>query len=262
MEGEKMKVCIMDSDSIIFYVCHQKKEEPEKSLEEIKQKLDLWLLDIFGKTYSTHYIMYLTEGLSFRKEIFTEYKANRKDKEKPKYFNEIKEYLKEKYKASSYPKLEADDLCVITKNYFQKEEDKTALYKESNPWEVFISSPDKDLLNLEGEHYDYRKGEWKFTTDDEALYYLFGSMLWGDSGDNVKGIPGVGVKGVEKIFKDIEIQDVPLVVLQVYIQQYGESLGIENYYKTYKALKILNHHEEFEKNIPNPVLINYENHTE
>ena len=248
-----MKICLLDADSLIFYVCHNKKDEAEKSLEEVKQKLDTWLLDIFGKTYSTHYIMYLTEGVSFRKEIFTEYKSNRKG-DKPNYFKEVKQYLRDKYSAVSYPGLEADDLCLITKNYFQRE-DLTKLFKD---FEVFMSTPDKDILNLEGEHYNYRTGEWKYTIKDEALHFFWGSLIIGDPGDGVQGLKGQGKAAVKGVFEDLEPNEYYLAVLKSYIEFYGEYKGIQEYYKSYFALKILETHEEFEKVIPEPVLIKWE----
>ncbi len=254
-----MKINILDADSLIFYVCHNKKDEPESTLDEIKDKLDKWLLDIFGKTYSTHYIMYLTEGKSFRSEVFKEYKANRVGREKPKYFNEVKQYLKDKYKAISYPGLEADDLYLISM-YMNPIEFRDLIPTEAlkgMSLEVFMCVLDKDLLNLEGEHYNYKSGEWKYTTQEEALYYFWGSMIIGDSGDGIIGLKGYGKKKVEEVFNEFTSNEYPFLVLKMYMEYYGEYLGIQEYHSTYKALKILDTHKEFEQNIGLPIEIEW-----
>ena len=247
-----MKLCILDADSLLFYCVHNKKDEPEKSFDEIKSKLDTWLLDIFNKTYSTHYYMYLTSSKSFRANEYPEYKAHRKA-ERPNYFKELKEYMVQNYSGISYPELEADDLCLITYKMHTK-----ALAEGD---EVFISSPDKDLLKLEGEHYNYAKDIWSTNTEDDAKYHFWESMITGDSADGVQGIHGKGKKFVEKLFENTTSKDLPGVVFSAYTTILGTDEGIHEFYKSYKMLKILDTHEEFQKSIPEPFEIKREQST-
>ncbi len=60
------RVNLVDSDSLLYICCYNKKDEPEKTLEEVKSKMDLFIQDIFNKTQSTHYLLFLTLTRSFR----------------------------------------------------------------------------------------------------------------------------------------------------------------------------------------------------
>lgn len=243
-----MKINIIDADSILYIVCHQKKDDPELTLEQCKLRTDEFLTSIFNLTESTHYVLYLTVGPSFRLYYYPEYKANRKGREKPKFLDQIKDYLVTKYQAKYYHELESDDCCVITRFRYMKE------YPDAT---VFISTPDKDLLNLVGTQYDYKKNVWVETNYGRALEYFWTSMITGDTSDNVKGIPGMGIKGAEKLFKE-PTATLPALVLGEYMSAWAEQDAIEEFYSTYKALKILTEHEEFEQFIISPIEIKHE----
>lgn len=243
-----MKINIIDGDSILYIVCHQKKDDPELTLEQCKLRTDEFLTSIFTLTESTHYVIYLTVGSSFRVKYYPDYKANRIGKEKPQFFDQIKDYLVTKYHAKYFHELESDDCCVITRFRYMKD------YPNAT---VFISTPDKDLLNLIGTQYDYKKNVWVETNYGQAFEYFWTSMITGDSSDNIKGIPKMGIKGAEKLFKESTIA-LPMVVLSEYMNTWTEQDAIEEFYSTYKALKILTEHEEFEKHIITPIEIKHE----
>lgn len=253
-EGESVpgvkRVCLLDADSIIYICTHNKKGEPEKTLEEVKNKLDAYVQDIFLKTESTHYLIFLTLTTSFRKNYYTEYKSNRKGREKPKYFTEITNYLLDKYKAVWYNELEADDLCLITRNYFDKDGGDPEKALPS-----FISSPDKDMLMLPGTHYNYKKDEWVETSEEEAYKFFWTSMLTGDSSDGIKGIPKMGPVGAQKILEGLSEQEYPTGVFDTYLSYMQIEQGIEAFYNNYKALKILDYHPDYEAVIPEPIEI-------
>ncbi len=248
-----MRINIVDADSITFIVCHQKKDEEPLTLEKCKERTDQFLGSLFKVTESTHYILYLTVGQSFRVKHYPEYKANRKGRELPQFFSEIKEYLITKYKAQYYHELEADDLCLITRNYLKRK------YPDA---EIFISSPDKDMLNLEGTQYDYKHNVWKETPKEEDEWYFWTSMITGDTADNVKGIPKMGPKGAEELFEEHLGLGLPLIVLGEYIDRMGCNEGIEAFYSTYKALKVLESYYVFEIGIINPIEVLQELKTE
>lgn len=270
--GEVRKICLLDCDSVVWIVTHNKKGEPEKTLEEVKQKLDSFIQDIFSKTQSTHYIIFLTLTRSFRKNYYTQYKDNRKGREKPKYFTEITNYLLEKYKAVWYNELESDDLCLITREYlnnycerqqecklFTSEDDptvKSCKEKCQYPDFAFIASPDKDMLYLEGTHYNYKTGNWIDTTKEEAHKFFWTSMIVGDGSDNIKGIPKSGPKAAE-VLLGLDCINYPSVVFNKYINTFGEHDGIQQFYNNYQALHILDKHQNFEEVLPEPIEINY-----
>ncbi len=226
---EEKRVAIIDSDSILFYTCYSKKDEPQKSLEDCYNAVDSFMYNLFNLTESTHYILYLTTGKeSFRYKIYPEYKGNRKYKETIQYFKEVKQYLIDKYHAQVDLRYEADDLCLITKNRYKSDPEYS---------EVFISSPDQDMLSLEGRHYNYKKNQWIETSKKEASLKFWEDMICGQTGDNIKGIPGKGKKFTEKLFDSTSFY--ADLVLNEYILHYGEHKGIKEFYKNYMCLKIV-----------------------
>lgn len=159
------RINLIDADSIIYICAFDKKDSfTTKTLQDCKDSVDSLIFNILNYTKSTHYLLFLTIGKSFRYQIYPEYKANRKYADKPVYFDATKEYLITKYSAIHHPLLEADDLVCIYKE------------KLSNS---FISSPDKDILNLEGDVFDYKNFKWMNTTKEEAVLFFWKSMVTG-----------------------------------------------------------------------------------
>ncbi len=156
-------------------------------------------------------------------------------------------YLLDKYNAVWYADLEADDLCLITRE----------ILNEVPDVEAFISSPDKDMLRLQGDHYNYRLGEWSSVTGEQAHREFWISMITGDTSDNIKGIKKLGIKGAEALMEGVSQVNASSVVFNKYINVFGEDQGIEQYYKNYKSLKILDNHSGFEEVLPEPIEINY-----
>ncbi len=229
MEAIEKRVNIIDGDSLIFYTSYTKKGDEVKTLEDCCTAVDSFMYNLFKLTTSTHYIIYLTSGKeSFRYKIYPDYKGNRKYKETIQYFKEVKEYLCTRYNAKFDLKYEADDLCLITKSRYVKD----PMYSE-----VFISSPDQDMLSLQGKHYNYKSNKWVQTSKEEASLKFWEDMISGQVGDNIKGIPGKGKKYAEKLLSTTHLYSG--AVLDEYIIHYGEHKGIQEFYKNYLCLKIV-----------------------
>ena len=223
------KLIIFDADIIPYVVCHNKKEEELKSLEDCIQLTKLFITSVLLKLEATHYTGFLTEGKeSFRYKIYPEYKGQRKGIVPP-YFKEVKQFLRDEYGFVSTPEVESDDLVLSLE---QIEMDRST---------VVIVSSDKDILNTCGqERYDPKKDQFHIYSREYAEEYFWKSMIIGDSADNIKGIPGKGVKAAEAIMswaKKYE-EEYSHKVLQEYIDYFGESKGIDEFYKNYKCLKI------------------------
>lgn len=204
-------------------------------------KLDQILIDILNSIEAEWYLGFLTGG-SFRYKFYPDYKANRKGRERPKYFKMLREYMIEEWKFSTYPELEADDLVNIARNKYDFSE-------EFN--RAIIVSNDKDILNLEGVHYNPMIRKFVSTDEHEAYNSFWEDMIIGQPGDNIKGIPGLGNKATEKLFKEAEGKDLPSVVFNKYMAVMGEKEGMEAFYKNYKCLKILDDYPGLE--LPEPV---------
>ena len=186
---------------------------------------------------------------SYRKELYPDYKQNRKEKfaeqsEEEKiafeeFFEEFEatlEILAEDYILLRYKGVEADDVAahlVKHKNAYDLEN--IWLVSSDRDWDLLIqdtvsrfSYVTRKEVTLENwsEHYDVKPEE-----------YISLKCLTGDKGDNVPGIPGIGPKRAQQL-----------------IEQYGNAFSI--YEATpidsrYKYIQTLNENAD-------QILTNYE----
>lgn len=236
------KTLLIDGDSLIYYEAHK------DSLEEAINGIDKRIERIFEDCGSTTYHMFLTEGKCFRydRAITKEYKHSRKGREKPRFFNSLRGYLKDTYGAVSVKGIEADD-CV-------------SYLKTLAPDSTIICSPDKDVLQqVPGRHYNYQmtsrdksyvpKG-FISTSESDALHFLHLQMLMGDSTDGISGIEGVGIKTAEKILDDccdLTSADWFVVIFDRYIEKYGPIEGTHRFHETFKLVYLLKTPEDFKR---------------
>ncbi len=244
-----MKVAIIDLDSVCFSIgignkVLDSKGEPirendkfvyiDKTDDELRNSCHYWMNHILSKSESTHYIALIKGKGNYRYTVNKNYKASRPT-ESPKWWKLVKEYLVSEFKAVEVNGIEVDDAVNIV--------------RLSVP-DSFICAIDKDLLGLEGTHYNWRKEEWVTNNKNEAIEYFWKSMVCGDKVDDIKGIPGKGEKAFEKIkagyFWDITANKYYRTeVLNAYIEHFGEYIGIEEFYKNYMCLSILDRYEGF-----------------
>ena len=143
------------------------------------------------------------KGGCFRREIYPEYKANRPAT--PEDILLSVPYVKRIVEAMCIPVLEvpgyeADDVIGTL-----------ARKGDEAGYEVFMVTPDKDYGQLVGENRKLykQKGDEIEIIDKEAIKAKYGIenpelvrdilALWGDSSDNIPGVPGVGEKGACKM---------------------------------------------------------------
>ena len=143
------------------------------------------------------------KGGCFRREIYPEYKANRPAT--PEDILLSVPYVKRIVEAMCIPVLEvpgyeADDVIGT----LAKKGDEAG-------YEVFMVTPDKDYGQLVSENRKLykQKGDGIEIVDKEAINAKYGIenpqlvrdilALWGDSSDNIPGVPGVGEKGACKM---------------------------------------------------------------
>lgn len=239
----KETLALIDADHILYVVCSNKvlrysdgapkKDEQggtlyeEKTLEETLKLCDSFIDNMLNMVGAIKYIGVLTPSFNFRYQVNPSYKANRKNRERPPFFKEVIEYLKNKFKFIVVEGFEADDVVVSLKNYYK------------DIYNCILITTDKDLLMLPGRHYSSKKVEFVNTTVDQAYDYFWYSMIVGDTADNIKGIPGLGDKKALSFMSKFPRQMLPKEIFALYMSHFGESKGIAEFFMNYKCLRIV-----------------------
>jgi len=185
------------------------------AIKDLKTKEELSTNAVYGFTVSLTKILRMKKpdyiGVvfdlpepTFRHREFASYKANR-----PKMPDDLIiqfPILKEIVRAFNIPIFEfggyeADDiLATIAKE------------GEKNGFDIFVMSPDKDLLQIvtdnvriirstkEDAVFDRKRVHEKYGVEPEKLVDI--AALGGDNSDNVPGVPGIGEKTAIKLIKE------------------------------------------------------------
>ena len=189
-----MKVALIDADSIIHIVSYHNaiptdmlsmlddsdedsKEAAILALYETKDTkavldhIDSFVNDILNKTDSTHYIGFLGNrngSNTFRHKLAVTkpYKGQRKSSPHwVKYWKPIIiDYMVREWGFIELSNIEADDACAIFQTHLEN---------------TIICSPYKDLKQVPGEHYDYKKLEFTTISLVEAAQRLNIQLLVG-----------------------------------------------------------------------------------
>ena len=195
-------------------------------------------IESLAKSYNAGTIIVCADGgSSYRKEIYPEYKANRKERYAEQTEQEAKEFemfmaefqdtltlIKQKYPVFHFKGVEADDIAAyITKNF---DFDDCWLVSSDKDWDLLINEKvsrfstvtrKETTIHNWDEHYDF-----------EIEDYITFKCLTGDKGDNVPGVPGVGPKRAVQLMEQygtiFDIYDAcPLEGKYKYIQSVNEN---------------------------------------
>lgn len=172
---------IVDSDFLVYRVGFAvKDDEPlEYALATIRSSLHN-IYDRFPNR-TKEPIIYLSGKGNFREQIATRavYKGNRDPAAKPKYYDEIRQYMIDHHGAQTVDGKEAEDAAGVS-HYANK--DRSSV----------LVGQDKDLLCIPGWHYNPVKDSLFYVTLPEANYWFWNQVLTGDRTDNIPGIDGLG----------------------------------------------------------------------
>jgi len=257
MEISRVKLAVIDGDSVLFAMGHGVKlldenglpirEDGkrfvyrEKTQTELTQAADYYMNYILTNGNFDNYIIYLKgqNTVSSRKLINPDYKSNRPT-QAPSWWEFLKNYIQENWKAVAVDNMEVDDAVNITRLQLP---------------DSFIVAIDGDLLGLEGTHYNWKTQQWVTNTKEQARRKFWSDMICGQKGDNIKGIPGKGEKYVDQLFKKINYNmdlEYAELVFSAYLVYYNNvAVALKEYNKTYFSLKILDEKEGF--TIPEPI---------
>lgn len=181
-----MKVFI-DADSILF-----KAACTQDNIHETKNVVDRVIRDTMVDCWAKEAYLAIKGKDNFRYNVYSEYKADRKDKEMDEKLRERLNaayfHIVDKWNAVPADGMEADDLVCIWAYEAREAED---------DW--VIAHIDKDINQIAGNHYNYNTKEVYFIDDDTADMNFCIQLLIGDSGDNIPKIrKGYGIKTAQK----------------------------------------------------------------
>jgi len=129
-------------------------------------------------------ILFFSDSKNFRKKILPEYKGHR-NRKKPCGYKRVINKLSEEYEVIIMPTLEADDGMGV--------------YATQHPGNIIVS-PDKDMKQIPGELFNLDE---KFTVTPKAgATWHLTQTLAGDQTDGYGGVPGIGIKRAETLFKE------------------------------------------------------------
>lgn len=145
------------------------------ALKVIKNKLTE-IQSRYGKTMRVYV---KGNGVNYRDELYKvqKYKGNRKTV-KPYHYDSMVEYLMQQWDAIKVDGKEVDDQVALD------------AYEASKP--VVICSPDKDLDQIPGLHWNYVKAVQYEVDPQEAEMFFWEQMLSGDNADNILGVWKIG----------------------------------------------------------------------
>lgn len=150
-----------------------------KSTKDIKKKIDQTIANLMSDLEGGSGKIAIKGIGNFRKDIYLQYKSNRKKElteQEKEFFSYTYKYLEKDWKAVPAHGMEADDLLAI--------------WNTENPG--IIASIDKDMLQVPGLHYNLRRKEYINISEEEASMLLHTQVLMGDSVDNITGLRGIG----------------------------------------------------------------------
>ena len=210
---------LMDGDPIVYriaFASQKKKSDGSVKADPESHALHsckVYVSEILEHTKCDSYKMFLTGKDNFRKKIRDDYKGTRKKRDKPQHYQAVRDYLVSQFQAQVVDGMEADDALSLQ----QKPDHSTA-----------IATIDKDLLMVEGLHYNYNTKEWKKVSDKQGTRFFYKQMLTGDRVDNITGIRGIGDKKADKLLD--EHNDWDKLIVDMYLDEFdnGFQRAVEN----------------------------------
>lgn len=200
-EADDGTVLIVDALNLAFRYLHAKSE---KFMEDY-----IRTVDSLKKSYkASKVIIAADKGSSkYRKEIYPEYKANRKEKyetqtdeEKERFDNFFKEFeatllqISTIYPVLRYEGCEADDIAayIVSKASKYPQVSNIWLISSDKDWDLLISDFVSRFSYVTRKEITFEN--WNSHYDYDIDEHISVKCLMGDAGDNVKGVEGVGPK--------------------------------------------------------------------
>lgn len=196
-------IALIDGDIVVYQAASRAEKELDLgddiiqltgSKPETGRAIDHMVRDLKRLVKANRVLLAFTDDTNFRKEVYSDYKANRAGKRKPLTFAWGKAYAKRMYDSMTRPGLEADDILGIIA---------TGTIKAFRGKKV-VCSIDKDMRTFPCQLYNWKKPDEGVISIDEvtANYAFYEQILTGDSVDGYPGCPSIGPVRAEKIIDE------------------------------------------------------------
>ena len=213
---------LLDGDIVAFRtaaVCET--EDAPLAIWQANEFIKRVLSDVNADTWQ----IYLTGDNNFRYKLFPDYKANRRDKPKPKHLEAVKEFLVSEWTTIITDGMEADDALGINQRP-----------------DTCICSIDKDLLQVPGKHYHFVSNRFIDISEKEGYRNFYTQLLVGDPSDNIPGCPGIGKVKAPKI---LEYCETPFDMYEACRRQYElAKVSLDKMHLSAQLLYILRRQED------------------
>tara|TARA_R110001592_G_scaffold96120_2_gene276279 strand:+ start:133 stop:801 length:669 start_codon:yes stop_codon:yes gene_type:complete len=216
---------IFDIDSLVYEACYSAEDFDEASESfwarysdveyHLERRYGEGNVDIIPVGFCTN---------NYRHKVDKNYKANRRGSDKPQYFAEIIEHIKDNLEVQSRSGMETDDLVAKFLHYYGKDN-------------CVIISIDKDYAQFNCTIFNYRKRSFINVSKEEALYNIYAQAVTGDRADNVLVCKGYGEKWCEKNLRGKNEFAMMRTVFTLYSKLY-KGKAREKMIKTFMLLKL------------------------
>ena len=166
------KVALIDMDMVAFRCAASAEQEP---LEIALERADSLIERIMYEVGASSQEGWLTGSNNFRYDINPAYKADRKDRPRPKWLQDTREHLVVGWGSRVSDGIEADDELGIS---------------QCAADDSVICTNDKDLLMVPGEHFNPVTGVHLLISPHQGMQNFYFQMIMGDTSDNIFGFDG------------------------------------------------------------------------
>jgi len=178
------RIALLDGD-VIAYRCSASAENDPVDIS--LERVDALIERIINEVGATGVEVYLSGDRNFRYDINPDYKANRKDKPRPRWLQPTREHMVLGWNARIADNIEADDEMGISQC--------------TTDDDTVICTNDKDLLQIPGEHYNFVIEARHTISPLDGLRNFYIQMIMGDRSDNLFGYDGIARTKVPKFLE-------------------------------------------------------------